>query len=63
MTESLNHKSNNNDVDQTAHLFYRFIVAVCIAIKGISQYHFVFKSFHGKTHGKTFKFRFFSISF
>ena len=39
MTESLNHKCNTNDVDQTAQLFYRFIVVVC---KAISQYHFVF---------------------
>ena len=42
MTESFNHKSNTNDVDQTAHLFNRFIVVVNIAVKGISQYHFVF---------------------
>ena len=29
MTESFNHKSNTNDVDQTAHLFNRFIVVAC----------------------------------
>ena len=42
VTEPLNHKSNTNDVGQTAHLFYRFIVVVCIAVKSISQYQFVF---------------------
>ena len=42
VTESFIHKSNTNDVDQTAHLFNRFIVVVCIAVKSISQYHFVF---------------------
>ena len=59
MTESLNHKSNTNDVDQTAQLFCRFIFVVCIDIKSISQYH----HFMGEHMIKHVYLDFFSIPF
>ena len=59
VTESLNRKSNTNDVDQTAQLFCRFIFVVCTDIKSISQYH----HFMGEHTIKHVNLDFFSIPF